>query len=80
MREEVDKARQHLKDFAWSCGVRNTKVVNPGRALMDRSALDEGEDRDLWTDDPIPLSATAYNVIARQIHSKGPTISGKAYM
>ncbi len=69
-----------MKDFAWSCGVQNIKVMDPGRALMDRSALDEGEDRDLWTADPVPLSATAYDIIARQIRPKGPTISGKAYM
>ncbi len=76
MREEVDKARQHLKDFAWSCGVRNTKVMNPGRASMDSSALDEDEDRHLWMDDPVPLSATVYDVIARMITEQANSFKG----
>jgi hypothetical protein len=67
MRDEVDSARQHLKDFAWSCGIRNAKALNPGRSLMESAALEEEEDRHLWLADPVHPSEDAYEIIAKMI-------------
>ncbi len=67
MRDEVDSARQHLKDFAWSCGIRNAKAMNPGRSLMESAALEDEEDRHLWLADPVHPSEDAYEVIAKMI-------------
>jgi hypothetical protein len=67
MREEVEGARQHLKDFAWSCGIRNVKAMNPGRSLMESAALEDEEDRHLWQADPVHPSEDAYEVITKMI-------------
>jgi hypothetical protein len=76
MRDEVDSARQHLKDFAWSCGIRNAKALNPGRSLMESAALEEEEDRHLWLADPVHPSEDAYGIIAKMIVEHANSIKG----
>jgi hypothetical protein len=44
MRDEAEKARQHLKDFAWSCRKRYAKAVNTGKAMLDGTVLEEDEE------------------------------------
>jgi hypothetical protein len=77
MRDEVDSARQHLKDFAWSCGIRNAKALNPGRSLMESAALEEEEDRHLWLADPVYPSEDAYEIIAKMIVEHANSTKGQ---
>jgi hypothetical protein len=77
MREDVDNARQHLKDFAWSCGIRNVKSMNPGRSLMESTALEEDEDRHMWLTDPVHPSGDAYEIIAKMIIDQANSTKGQ---
>jgi hypothetical protein len=77
MRDDVDNARQHLKDFAWSCGIRNVKAMNPGRSLMESSVLEDEEDRHMWLADPVHPSGNAYEVIAKMIIDQANSMKGQ---
>jgi hypothetical protein len=76
IRDEVEKSRQYLKDFAWTCGVRNVKVVNLGRAVTDSTALDEDDDWHLWVNDPVHPANSAYNAIAEMLIEQAGALKG----
>ncbi len=41
----MERSRQHLKDFARSCGRRNAKALNPGKAVVEGALLEHDDDR-----------------------------------
>jgi hypothetical protein len=48
MRKAVEKSRVFLKDFAWSCGIRYARAINPGKAILDSAVLEEDDDWRAW--------------------------------
>jgi hypothetical protein len=76
MREEVERSRQHLKDFAWTCGMRNTKVLNHGKTMVESTALEEDDDRHLWSNDPVHPASSAYEMIAGMLIEQAGALKG----
>jgi hypothetical protein len=67
MREEVDRSRENLKNFSGSCGIRTSKVISPGKALLDELLLEDGEDQGVLAADPVHPTAKAYDIIAEAV-------------
>jgi hypothetical protein len=44
-----------------------TKVINPGKAMKNNPVFEEDEDFNLWDNEPVHLTKTAYNISAESV-------------
>ncbi len=78
IREAVEKSRVFLKDFAWYCGIRYAKAINPGKAILDSAALEEDDDWRAWEEDPVHPKTHTHNYIAESIILHADGLKGAA--
>ena len=61
MREELNSSCKNIKDFLFTGGFRNGRIMDPARALLGLTAAE------IWDSDPIHPKADIYNILAKSV-------------